>query len=76
MDYYEVVKKLIGPIEPVGETNTDNARFENLVNMIDLMENMLADIADVAERETAPEYSVSRAGKEARKFLKSLGEIE
>ena len=30
MDYYEVVKKLIGEVDPVGETHIDNERFENL----------------------------------------------
>lgn len=30
IDTYEVVKKIIGKIEPLGETNIDNDRFENL----------------------------------------------
>ncbi len=30
MNNFDVVKKLIGEVRPVGETNTDNARFENL----------------------------------------------
>jgi len=30
MTNYDVVQKMLGQIEPVGETNTDNTRFINL----------------------------------------------
>ena len=29
MDIYEVIKKLVGEIDPVGDTGTDNARLDN-----------------------------------------------
>ena len=41
MDVYEVVEKLIGPVSPVGETHTDNARFENLKELIELTDRLL-----------------------------------
>jgi len=74
MEIYDVVKKLVGEIEPVGETYTDNARFENLKVMTDLVEKLLTDIADVATYEKdRHEYSRKRAGEFADKFLRSVG---
>ena len=35
IDVYKVVKKLIGEIDPIGETQTDDERFENLKAMTD-----------------------------------------
>jgi len=45
---HEIVKKLVGKINPVGETNTDNARYENLKVMTGLVDNLLVDINTVA----------------------------
>ncbi len=71
---YEVVYKLIGPIEPVGETGTDNMRFENLKAMTELVELLVTDIDEVAMLENRHEYSVKRAGEFASKYLtKDLG---
>ena len=71
-DCYEVVKKLIGSVEPVGATNTDKVRFENLSKHIDLTDALLDDLFKVANNFNRPEYSMSRAGKEAQKYLKTL----
>lgn len=76
MDVYEVVKKLIGDINPIGETNTDNERFENLKKMTDLVDRLLFDIDIVAtENIKRPEYSMKRAGEFAGKFFKDLDEM-
>jgi hypothetical protein len=72
MEVYDVVKKLIGPIEPVGEANIDNIRFENLKEMCDLVEKLLSDIQYVVSFKDCSEFSRSNAGKKAEKFLKSI----
>jgi hypothetical protein len=36
MEIYDVVNKLVGPIMPVGKTETDETRFENLRVMTEL----------------------------------------
>ena len=74
MTNHDVVKKLIGPVCPVGETNADAARFKNLEEMIELTDNLLFDIGAVAEEHSRPEYSVARAGKRADQFLKDIKE--
>ena len=77
MEYYEIVKKLIGPIDPIGETNEDNDRYENLKEVTDLVDKLLFDIVQVALQKDRGEYSISRAGKFADEFLKEIeGQIE
>lgn len=72
IDLYEVVIKLSGPINPVGETNADNRRLENLKSVIKLTENLLNLIYDVAQNKTCPEYSRKVAGEKANNYLKNL----
>ena len=77
MTIHEVVKKLVGPIYPKGETNTDNERFENLKTMTRLVDLLVTNITNVASEANSPEYSVKRAGEFASRFLtKDLGMLE
>lgn len=75
IDVYEVVKKLIGSISPIGETTADDKRFENLKQMTDLVNKLVTDIDDVSYNyKNSHEFSVKRAGEYADKFLtKDLG---
>jgi hypothetical protein len=69
MELYDVVKKLLGPIEPVGESNADDKRFENLDATVNLVARLLNDICDVVQYKDCQEYSRSRAGKRAKECL-------
>lgn len=68
----DIVKKIVGEVCPVGETNTDNARFENLKVMCELVDDLLGEIGVVASYDEAHEYSVKRAGEYATDFLKQI----
>ena len=48
MDYQKIIEKLIGGIDPIGESTADGRRFENLKKMTELVEGLLSEIADVA----------------------------
>jgi hypothetical protein len=72
MTVYDVVKKLVGPIDPIGETNTDNTRFENLKALTMLVDRLVSDIDQVSTEKDRNEYSVQRAGQFAEDFLGSL----
>jgi len=78
MEYTEIIKKLIGNIKPIGETNTDNERFENLKEMCNLVNNLIIDIDDMAyQNKDAREFSVKRSVEFARDFLtKTIGITE
>jgi len=74
MDIHEIVKKLVGEIDPVGETNADNDRFENLKAMTELVDELLSDIYRVARGNNRHEYSINRAGQFASSFLDEVRE--
>ena len=73
MEYYEVVKKLIGPINPIGESHTDEGRFYNLTELVSLLDGLISDIEKVAQNETRTEYSMKKAGEFARSILDDWG---
>ena len=77
MDYTEIVKKLIGYIDPVGETNIDDKRFENLKAMCELVNNLVTEIDEVSfYNKNKDEYSRKRAGEYANNFLANTLGIE
>jgi len=73
MDYHEIIRKMIGPINPVGETNEDNRRFENLKKTTELVDKLIYDIDAVIPNKTRVEFSMKRAGEFADQFFKDLG---
>lgn len=70
----DVVRKLIGPIEPQGESTGDARRYENLEAMTTLIHELLMDLSYVARSRNSYESSVQHAGKHAAKFLNTLTE--
>ena len=73
MTSYDVVKKLIGEINPIGETHEDSRRLENLENMITLVDHLLSDIDAVALNKGKPEFSLNKAGTVASEYFDDLG---
>ena len=74
VNVYEVAKLLVGPTMPVGETNADNQRFENLEVMVELADLLMGDIAAVARyNKNRPEHSMQKAGKRAHSFFITNG---
>lgn len=69
MELKNIVQKLNGPIKPLGETNGDIVRFENLKNQCDLVFELLDEIIDVSKEKDRQEHSISRAGQYAYDFI-------
>jgi len=69
---YEVTQRLLGLIEPQGESNIDAVRFDNLQDTIDLTGRLINDIIYVARHKLRHESSMSRAGKKADNFITDL----
>lgn len=78
MDYTKIITKLIGPIDPVGETNADDERFENLKEQCKLVQELIMRIQYVANsNKNRSERSMKRAGDYADLFLtKTIGIAE
>lgn len=62
---YQVVKKLIGNIEPYGDSNIDKERMKNLQEHYDVTESLVKDLIDVAKYRNRPEASIKELGNEA-----------
>ena len=74
IDLYEVVTLLVGRIQPVGETREDERRLENLKEMCDLVERLVADIVRVElDNNNAHQASMKKASNVARSCLEGLG---
>jgi hypothetical protein len=72
MEIYDIVKKLIGNVVPIGDTNKDLQRYKNLEETIFLIEQLLQDINSVSSNKDCQEYSKAIAGKKAEQFLNEL----
>jgi len=76
IDVYSVVKKLIGPIDPVGETQADEQRYENLLATNNLVESLLGDIYGTSTYRNRHEYSMKKSGELAHEFLVDIGNVQ
>lgn len=72
MTNYDVIKKLLGPIEPVGESNFDEKRYENLEATIEVVDKLLCDLNEVAGEDDRLEHSIAKIGKRASQFIKDI----
>ena len=73
MDYYEIVNRLIGSIEPYGSSHIDEKRFENLKEMTYLVERLVDDLKTIAEdNKNRQEHSMKEMGQYADNFLKNV----
>ena len=70
MTLYEIVMKLNGEIYPVGETHEDKKRFENLENLIVLIDDLTDEVVKVSDFKDRSEYSIKKLGTEADRWLK------
>ena len=72
MDEYDVITKLIGPIQPTGETFADAKRLRNLETTIDLIQRLIADIRHASVAKCRTESSMKAIGEAAADFLEEL----
>lgn len=69
MNAYELIKKLLGPIEAVGDPYEDDKVLKNLEDYRDLLLRILEDLlvsGCTAERQ---EHSMRQVGEKARRIL-------
>lgn len=70
INYHEVVNRLIGPIDPVGSSDKDEVRFENLEAMCKLVTKLVQGIDRVYyENKGRSEHSIKKAADFAKNFL-------
>lgn len=70
---YEVITALVGPIDPIGETNADNKSFENLKTLTKVTDRLIFDIDRVGYNyKNNHQHSMKKASEFAVKFLNEL----
>jgi len=72
MELIDVVKKLIGPVEPVGDSNVDDKRLENLKQLTSLTVDLVDLIRDVSLYKNNYQHSMKIAGEHANECLKDI----
>ena len=70
-----VVEKLIGRVDPVGDTNIDNERFLNILTLEALLDNQIDTMYAIARYSNSPYASMSRAGEEAVRWFEELADL-
>ena len=72
MTIAEVVRKLIGEINPVGSSEVDKIRLENLQKLTILIDELICDVAYVKRYKDNSEFSVNKIGNFADEYLNLL----
>lgn len=75
MELIDIVMKLNGPIQAVGETNADGERLKNLRSLGELAESLVGRIRDASETADRPEASMKAIGLIAKSYLVQISEI-
>jgi hypothetical protein len=70
----DIVMKLVGGIEPQGESSGDERRLESLKELTSLVDDLLMEIYRVSRKKISHEASVKHAGEYAAKFLSNMSE--
>lgn len=71
-DSYEVVKKLLGPINPIGESSVDRERLENLDQTAKLIHKLVREVEYIANDHNNGEASLIAASKKAKACMEEL----
>lgn len=74
LTYYDIVKKLVGKVYPVGSSEVDARRFENLEQTTELVDKLVDDLVDVVRTTDNGEHSIVKAKEYSKNFLKNLAE--
>ena len=70
MNLHQKVTELVGPIDPVPDTDFDEERMKNLEVLIILTDKLIGDIARVAEHQNSDLDSVRKIGRRAARFFR------
>jgi len=74
LELVDIVRKVIGPISPLGESHADEIRLRNVEELLDLMDELMSDIHNIAESDSRHEASMKKLGVLARSWLNEQSE--
>jgi hypothetical protein len=74
MELYDIVMKLTGPVDPIGDSRVDAERQNNLKVLLDLVDKLLTKIDEVAtDNKDRMEWSMKQAGQLCSKWQDNEG---
>lgn len=74
MELFEIVKKLNGDVRPIGKSEVDEVRFENLKSLCNLTRELLLEIEVCSQEVSAYQASIKKIGVYADDFLNNIKE--
>ena len=73
MSISEILKKLLGEIEPYGDTTIDGKRYFNIQNYYEALCFIVAKLKASAKLENRNEYSIKKIARECKDILQEFG---
>ena len=74
MTVFDVVMKLVGQVNPIGDSTVDEKRLENMKNLVEVFEQIHTVIDEVAyKNKDAIEHSRRLIGEVANDALERMG---
>ena len=71
----EVINKLVGNIEPYGESHHDEIAYDNQEELIYIIQELIGALGANSRYKNRVEYSVKKIGKRAHDSLKDLYDV-
>ena len=72
MNLDEIVMRLIGPVQPVGETREDERRLVRMQQLTELVDRLLFEINKAVPAATRQEESMRLIGECAQNYLNEV----
>lgn len=73
MSITEILRKLLGEIEPYGDTNIDRKRYANIANYYEALSFIISKLKESAKLKDRQEYSINKIAIECYDILKEYG---
>lgn len=72
--FLNVIERLVGKTEPVGDSAIDSERYDNLVFVIEILYWAINKLNDLSKYKISPYYSEKEIGERAYSELLIVGE--
>lgn len=76
MSISQILEKLFGKIYPIGETNEDSRRYNNIQNYYEALSFIIANLREASEFRKSPAASISNIGQECWNILYEYDLVE
>lgn len=70
----QIIGRLVGPVQPVGEHYEDERRLENIKELAEVAHFAISELYDAAKNADRVENSMMLIGEEAKRAMSSLGD--